>query len=303
MDEKHIHEYEKSFLDFFNGGEDKNIGYVTPIAVRRIHEHSLDISFIANHIDRTHEVSVGLPKKELVVCVGCWQYDEKPRLFVKSEWLDNLHVRQNSIFLRVDAIDVKKAINKGTLARGKLLKLRAAIDELASKYPDIFFISYADNILLKSNWTAGHFVQGIKYTYRPEVFLYIFRELQSIHKEILDLTIYGVFTQGSNEYYDDELLHKSKSGNHVSFNSLGVPFADLDSIEETAKSSSKKGDHPFAELYMDKDFFRSLQFKSEFDKKTVDKHKFDSKMRATSSFYYYSQCKGIIDNLKEPIED
>lgn len=293
-----MHEFEKSCLDCLDGGEYRSVGYITYIGVRKIKEQALEISWYPNVFERFHEVSVVLPKEKLVACVECWQCEIKPHLFVNSEWLDNLHTRHNSIFAMVDAINVKEAIKKGDLTKEKLLSLRTAVDELATKYPDVTFISFADSILLKSNWTAGHFKQGVKYTYRPEVFLYIFRELQSIYKRILCLEIYGVFTQGTNEYYDDALLHKSSLGNHICLNSLGIPFSDLKSIEDKTKSCIK-GVHPASELYIDKEFFRSLRFKSEFDKEDVGKQRYASKMKTNSS-YYYSKCSIIIGSLEEP---
>lgn len=298
IDEIYMQEFEKACLDYFGGSEYRPVGYISHIGVRKINTNSLEISWFPNPFDRYHEVSVFLPKEELIACVECDRYDSKPRLFVKSDWIENIHIRHYSIFAMVDAIDVKESIKRGSLTKEKILSLRTAVDELASKYPDVTFISFADSILLKSNWTAGHFKHGIKYTYRPEVFIDIFRDLQSIYEEILCLKIYGVFTQGSNEYYDDALLHRSTLGNHLCLNSLGTPFSDLQSIESTVKSCIREKMHPASELYMDKEFFNSLRFKFPFDKKSIGNQKFDSKMK-TNSFYYYCQCKTIVDNLVE----
>ncbi|CAG1004504.1 hypothetical protein MTYP_03176 [Methylophilaceae bacterium] len=296
IDEIYLHEFEKACLGYFDGHEYSPVGYISYIGIREINANSLEISWFPNMFERYHEVSVTLPKEDMVICVECNKYDDKPRLFVKSEWLENLHIRHYSIFALIDAIDVIKAIRKGALTKEKILSLRTAIDELASKYPSVTFISFADSILLKSNWTAGYFKNGIKYTYRPEMFIYIFRELQAIYKRILCLEIYGVFTQGTNEYYDDALLHSSELGNHLCLNSLGIPFSDLQSIENKVKSCIREEVHPGSDLYLDKEFFNSLRFKLQFDKKSIGNHEFASKMKANSS-YYYCQCKTIIDNL------
>ncbi|MDG4546622.1 MAG: hypothetical protein PQ612_10715 [Rickettsiales bacterium] len=299
MDEKYIDEYEKSFLDFFDGAEYEHVGYISYIAVRSINEHSLELSWYANIHDRFHEVIVTLPKDQLIVCVGCWQCDEKPHLFVKSGWLEHLHLRRYSVFAMFDVIGVKEAIKSGALSKEKLIALREATDALATANPDLSFISFADSLLLKSNWTVGHFQSEVTYTYSPERFIYLFKELQSIYREQLGLAIYGIFTQGSNEYYDDEMLHISESQNHICLNSLGAPFADLLSIDETARQCIRSGAHTPQEIYMDEHFYYSLRFKFGFEKHKGANQPYNAKMRTESGHYFYGECRDIIENLRE----
>jgi hypothetical protein len=52
--------------------------------------------------------------------------------------------------------------------REKLIDLREAIDALAIRTPDVSFISFADSLLLKSNWTVGMVGKTPAYTYSPE---------------------------------------------------------------------------------------------------------------------------------------
>jgi hypothetical protein len=244
-------------------------------------------------------MSIILPRKQIVVCVGSWNYDEKPSIFVKSEWLKNLHLRSNSVFGLIDAAGVKSAINNGDLTRKKLQLLKRKMDELAGRHRDISFISFADSILLKSNWTAGHFKIGVKYTYKPEVFIHVFKEMQSIYSEVLGLTIYGIFTQGSNEYYDDPLLHISKTRNHVCLNSLGTPFAELLAIERTARKATKDLVHAEQEIYMDAQYFNSLKINQDFRFSGCGRHEYKSIMNENVvKKYFYSSCADIIANLK-----
>jgi|APSaa5957512622_1039677.scaffolds.fasta_scaffold08091_1 hypothetical protein len=151
MNEIYIEEYEKSFLEFITGGQYKSVGYISYVSVRNINENSLEISWYPNIHDRFHEVTITLPKEELIICIDCWEHDEKPHLFVKSWWLENLYTRYYSIFGLIDAIGVKDALQNGKLSKQKLISLRDAIDNLAMNYPDISFISFADSILVKSN--------------------------------------------------------------------------------------------------------------------------------------------------------
>ncbi|QKQ26979.1 hypothetical protein [Candidatus Reidiella endopervernicosa] len=86
------------------------------------------------------------------------------------------------------------------------------IDQLAQKHPNISFISFADSILLKSNWTVRqHDGIEINYDYEPEAFIRLAKELNEIYQECLELRTYAVIAQGGNEYYEDNLLHISES--------------------------------------------------------------------------------------------
>jgi hypothetical protein len=90
-----------------------------------------------------------------VACVSCARYDDTLRVFVRSGWFRNLYLRAHSIFALVDTIGVKDALRRNSLTREKLVLLRDRIDVVARAYPTISFISFADSLLLKSNWSAG----------------------------------------------------------------------------------------------------------------------------------------------------
>lgn len=107
VDECYLHEYEKAMLAFFNGEENKKVGYVSAIAARKVNENSIELSLYANIYDRFHVVSIALPRDQFVACVGCQQCDEKPRIFVKSMWLENIYLRSYSIFALIDADNFK----------------------------------------------------------------------------------------------------------------------------------------------------------------------------------------------------
>ena len=95
---------------------------------------------------------------------------------VKGDWLNHLHLRSYTIFAGlIDAVGVKAAIRSNVLTRNRLVRLRDRIDDMARRYSDVWFISFADSLLLKSNWTVGHFESSVKYTYRPGDFFQAFR--------------------------------------------------------------------------------------------------------------------------------
>ena len=117
VDECFIIEYEKAMLEFFDGGEGRCVGYVSDVAARKINESSIELAWYANINDRFHEVSITLPRDQFVTCVGSWQTDEKPRIFVKSQWLENIYLRSYSVFALIDAAYFNKALEKGEISR------------------------------------------------------------------------------------------------------------------------------------------------------------------------------------------
>ena len=301
MSEIYMEEFDEALKSMLRREECNpyEVGYVSPVAIRKINDNSLELSWYPNTYTRFHEVSITLPRDKVRVCVGCWQYDIKPYIFVDHEWLEQLHLREYSVFALIDAIGIKAAIRDNHLCKEKLIELRNRIDKLAEKYRDISFISFADSLILKSNWDVGYFHKGIKCSYRPETFLTVVKELEDIYVEVLGLKVYAVLTQGSNEYYGESLLHISNSKNHICLNSLGVPFAELLAIESAAKEAIKSGVHPPMQLYMDEQFYHSLQFKFEFEKNTKPKNTYSAIMKSYQPSYYYSSCDVLIENFRD----
>ena len=297
MDECYLQEYEASMLDVFADKGGAPIGYISYSAARKINEHSLDESWYPNISSRFHEVAISLPRNQFVTCVGSWRYSEKPHIFVKSGWLEELHRRSYTVFCMVDAIGVKAALQNGILSREKLVLLRETIDELAESHSEVCFVSFADSLLIKGNWTVGHFRSDISYTYNPEVFVHIFKELQAVYREVLGLGVYAILTQGTNEYYEDSLVHISSGKNHVSLNSLGVPFAQLMAIDTSVRTAIKAKEHGRFELYFDKHFYNSLRFRFELDKRARPKYAYSSPMMDAGSHYYCAQLQDVFENL------
>lgn len=302
VDVAFLEEYENSMLRLFEGAAYENIGYVSFVAARRINDSSIKLSWYPDIFDRFHEVSINLPRDQFVACVGCWKYDVKPRIFVKSEWLYNIHQRSYSVFALIDAIGVLNALESGKITREKLIELRSGIDSISEKYPDISFISFADSLLLKSNWSVGYFKNTVKYNYEPEIFIRLVSEINALYQATLGLSTYAIITQGGNEYYDDTLLHISHTKNHISLNSLGIPFAQLMEIEKTVREAIKTEVHPPAELYLDSQYYRSLKYKTEFNKNALRHHTYCSKMMGMSCKYYYSTVNNILTNLESVIK-
>lgn len=301
MSEIYMKEFDEALGKMLSGKECSpyEVGYVSPVAVRKINSNSLELSWYPNTFTRFHEVSISLPKDAVKLCVDCSQYDIKPYIFVDQHWLEHLHLREYSVFALIDAIGVKNAIRDNALTKDKLIELRTKIDDLAEAENSISFISFADSLILKTNWNVGYCHKDVKCSYKPEKILHVIKELDSIYQEVLGLPIYAVLTQGNNEYYGEPLLHISKTQNHICLNSLGVPFAELLAIENSAKSAIKSKIHPPMQLYLDEQFYHSIQFKYEFKKNEKPKNNYSAIMKSSQPNYFYSSCDVLIENLDD----
>lgn len=299
MDEKWLPQYEESMISMFNGGDYTPVGYISYATLRRIDDFALELSWYPNIHDRFHEVTVTLPRDQFVICVDCWQYDEKPHVFVKCDWIANLHLRVYSAFALVDAIGVKSALSRQRLTAENLVELRSRIDQLAEQTPGISFVSFADSLLLKSNWSVGTFDTDVEYTYEPEALVKLIPQISSIYQDVLGLGIYAAITQGLNEYYDQSLLHISKSANHVCLNSLGLPFAQLLAIDDAVRTAIRYDAHAPADLYVDEQFYHSLRFQYGFDKHAQPSASYHSPLSGVPSTYYCCSFETILTNLDE----
>lgn len=260
---------------------------VGSVSAEKIHANSAELRLFINTYSRYHAVSIHLPRDKFVTCVGAIMADEITRLFVDGEWLENLYRRAYAVFGMVDAIHAKEAMRAGKLDRPKLQSLRNGLDLLAAKYPEIAFISFADSVLLKSIWSTSYVRDGFPQTYRPELMIEVFDAIKQLYLAELGLDAYGIFAQGANEFYEDELLHVSGPKNHVGLNSVGAPFAQIMEIEAAVKRAIKKGEHPAADLYLDQHFFASLNMKDYKFKEKVAAAPYISKVMESGGEYRY----------------
>lgn len=297
MDEQWMASWEKSYLALFAGKNFRNVGYISYAAVRKATPDALELSWYPNIFDRFHEVSVVLHRSAFVTCVDVYDYDEKPHIFVKSDWLSGLHLRPYSAFALIDAIGVKRALVTGQLAGDKLLALRDRIDDIAGSTPGVAFVSFADSLLLKANWFVGQYDSEISYSYEPEELIRLIPRIADAYREVLSMDVYVVLAQGVNEYADPSLLHRSASGGHISLNSLGLPFAQLLSIDEAARSAIRSGKHGPYQLYVDDLFFHSLRFKYGFDKHAQPSASYQPPMSDSPGKYYCTSAQIVLDNL------
>lgn len=298
LDECYMHEYNSMVLDVLAGKDYRNLDVHFPAATRKINEQSIEISLVANFIDRHHQLNVFLPRNQFVNCVCCTKIDDKiPHVFVKSNWIEYIHSKTFCIFCLIDASDFKKLLKTTELSNTKSIKLRKAIDKLSQKYLNTAFISFADNVLIKKNWKLGDFQDDSKYRYNPEEIIYIIKDVRDIYKKVLNLGIYAICTQGFNVCFDDDLLHISASNRHVSLNSLGLPFEQLFSIQNSLAPTK----HGRAELYLDEQFFRSIKLNYSYNKQSKHRYKYTSKVANNPSYYLCFQIDDLLEIIRPNI--
>jgi hypothetical protein len=303
MDEAYTGEWEAEWLKTIRGDEEASpyeIGYITPVSIEEVTPAGADIRWYPNTHDLFHVVRTFLPRNAFVAAALAYEYEKRVSVFVTSEWLRKLHLRSNSIFAMIDAVDMTATIRSGAITHEKVLALRDTLDAFAARYPFISFISFAYSLLLKTNWTAGMVDTDVRYTYVPESLLILFQQLQTLYRSTLGLEIYVVLAQGSNEFYEDPLLHISKAQNHISLNSLGLPFAQIALIEGAARKAIRAGEHPPMEIYMDSDLFHSLMFKDYERKGRWPSAPYKPKMTSELSSYYYAMCEDLMSCLRQP---
>lgn len=290
-DEKFMLEYDRLFVEFrAKGGTWGHVEYVVPVAVRKVTATSIELTWFVDINRRYHAVEVTLPRDQVVRCVAVENYDEKPVVFVKTGWLEDMFKRVNSVFCLVDAVGVRDAIGAGLSFRTKMPELRAAIDRVAAEHPQVAFLSFADSLVLKSNWTTGFFkTKWVKY--EPEAILKAFGAVRGAYKAVTGLDVYGVFTQGANEFSEEALMHVSASGNHVCMNSFGGPFADLKAIEEAARRAIRERAHAPTELYLDLRFYHSLERKAPMH---PQRFTYRSVITGVESQYVCSRCDQLL---------
>lgn len=301
MEEKWIGDYEREWIRVFGGdgpADPYSVGFVTRVAARSIGEGWVELSWYVNINDRFHEVPLFLPEDQIVACVDIQAYDEKPHIFVRRDWLMDIHEKPLTTFAMVDAIGIKRLLQTGQLSAVKLEAFRTRIDLIAEKYPHLAFVSFADSLLVKHVWTIGHVGKPIPYTYSPENMFPTIVELHRAIREVLGVEAYTVMTQGMNAYDDPTPLHVSPNKNHISLNSLGVPFGQLLAMEGSIRRAIRDGTHGPCDLYIDSLLYRSLKLSYEF-RESLPLWPYESPMTRTAGATYAGTSIGkILANLR-----
>ena len=188
---------------------------------------SCDLNICISMNTRFHQAVLKLPRSRFVTCVHFWNYAKRPYLVIDQDWFNQIPLTHFSLYALVDAIGMRRLLEtQGRVERDQATALRDGIDRLARRHSDHAFMTFADNVHVKTNWTMMGDAQ-YEGTYRPERFMELLQEIRQVFRAALRLDSYAVVTQGANLVATDGLVSVSPERNHVFFGSLGTPFAQL----------------------------------------------------------------------------
>jgi hypothetical protein len=87
------------------------------------------------------------------------------------------------------------------------------------------------------------------------------------------------------------------TGNYISLKSLGLSFAQLLSIDWAAHQAFRSEKHGPYQLYLDSNYYRSLQWRHEFDRDAQPVGPYNSPMSKCSSSYYCLNLSVVRENI------
>ncbi len=250
-------------------------------------DDSCDLNVCIDMMQRYHGTVRKLPRSKFVTCVHFWNYQKRPYLVVDQDWFDEIQQALYSLYALVDAIGIRKALeSKDGLAPDRIAALKARLDKIAAAHHDHVFFTFADSVIIKTNWSARPEEYAI--SYRPESFLDVVEQVRAAFAECLSMNSYAVVTQGANHFRQPNAVEVSPTGNHIFLGSLGVPFANLMEIDEAARMAIREKVHPATNLYLAASFSASLRFKSyeEKDKLRLRMAEFPSKVGSVGPSAY-----------------
>ena len=232
---------------------------------------SYDLGILISNRTRFHLATVRLPRSKFTVFIDIWNYNKCPYLVVTQDWFDEILRTHFSLYGLVDAVGMRKLLAaQGHITREQVVATREGIDQLARRHPNHAFLSFADTVLVKTNWSMMGDAQ-YEATYRPERFLELIEDVRRVFRSALHLDSYAVVTQGANAAAEDGLVSISPERNHVSFGSLGTPFAQLFEMDTAIRKAVRAGLHRRKTLYLANWFFLTLHYKDPFTKNTLAK--------------------------------
>src|SRR5258707_967098 len=169
---------------------------------------------------------------------------------------------------------------QGRVTRQQITALRDGIDALANAHSDHAFLTFADTVVVKTNWSMSgdSYYEGT--TYNPERFLRVLESVRSVVRAALSLDSYAVVTQGANLAAEESLMSLSQGRNHVFFGSLGTPFAQLAEMDLSIRAALRKQTHGPKQFYLAHWLVLSLHWKSYDTRDGLSKRfiSFDSKL-------------------------
>ncbi len=214
-----------------------------------------------NIFDRFHGVCKKIRKEDFEFCFQYFNVGERPFIVVKQEWVDSLKNDTYSIYCMIDISGIKKYLEKNRVINADIINhYRIGLNKIAETNPDFTFITFTDNIFIKSDWKSTH--EEYKRQYNPERLLLVIKDISKIIQETYGLESYAIVTQGVQLFQNNDSYNRELPSNHLFIGSIATPFIEIFDIERTIKKLRKNNSIVLKNLYLSTTLLFSLKIKS-----------------------------------------
>lgn len=258
----------------------------------------IDVLFEVNNSSRFHAVYRKLLKSEFIACIEFTGFGIPPYLIVTQKWYIRATGESYSSYALIDFIDIKEMIlENGVISKNHMLNLKNEIDNIATKYSHCIFLTFSDNILIKTNWSADK--KRYPESYKPEEILNIVNQLFTIIRKCLGCSAYAVVTEGENVLENDDFDKMSMLSNHYFLGSIATPFVEIFDIEKAIRDAISQGEHEKFQLYISEALLHTLNFKdSKSKEKLLDRcYSFDAIKSKVLMNYYLPIDFNVLNEL------
>lgn len=224
-------------------------------------ENSLSIFIEINTSYRFHGVPKMLKKSDFIFCFKFYSAGEKPFIVVNQEWINSLTTDIYSCYAMVDIIGIRNLLKEnGKISKSMIEKYNKEMNILAENNPTFAFLTFTDNIFIKSNWSSSK--NNYLKTYEPEIFIKTVKKVIEIVEDSYNLKSYSVFSQGIHLIDEDTDLFRNTQNNHFFIGSIATPFVELFDIESAVNKRKKNRDTTILNsMYISESLFSSLHLK------------------------------------------
>ena len=295
-------EIEIEWLKYINHEDYKHPNSISeyfPFDILRISNDELFIRILMQRNDRWHTIKISLPISIFRVAYLAHTSETRAQIVVKEEWFKKLKEYSYSVYCIIDFIDMKKILSKlGSISAEQLNRIKYIVDVFATANPDYIFMSFADNILIKTNWKMDY--KGNTTIYNPEKLLRLIQKLRREIKLELGIDSYSIVSQGAN-YVDENFVNLEPIvKNHFFLPSLSTSFIEIFEIDNDIRNKIKSQELKRSEVYLENSFYQSTNRKFDFgdEPNWHNLYKFYSrtlKIELEYSALSFEQCSDLIE--------
>jgi hypothetical protein len=252
-------DYWKKYLDKRGLQHPNNFQTYRFASITHNSDKLIDLFLEINIHTRFHGIHKKLPKTKFRFCIEFWSWGERPYLIVDQKWLNAFLNDTYSIYALIDFIGVRSIIEEhGIIPKKYIKKLKKNLHVLSVKHSNYLFVTFADNLIIKTNWSGEK--EKYNNSYKPELFLKLIENVFSIIKSSINLDSYAVISQGANFIEEDLSNNSINTNNYFFFDSISTPFIELFEIDDNVRKSIKKKIISAKTLYLSESFLLSLKF-------------------------------------------